>query len=226
MERKASTIKVLVALLCGCLSAVQAHAQQPVCEVYLNTLNANRYVFGSVAAECTYGCPPFHHSHPFGNWGVDSPASNRGDGYQFMGWATYNPYCGETMNTPEWNSCTEYGGGSPSYFNYAGNTQQFSGEERWVGQQVRPFLTDEYAGCTVVDGWTMVFTNNDMYLYELDAPGSDQLVTILSFPDASVTLSCNPVECTDTYGPDVASYANSVASATMRLWAVASYVLQ
>lgn len=219
------------AVFCTALLAASAPTRTevqevlPYCEVELAMQNRNRHVYGNVSAECTFGCsgfPDFEHTHPFGNWGVSSNVGARWDARQYQGWATYNPYCSESMNDPEWNSCTGYGSGQSNYFNWANNTEQYSADIGTYGVEYRYMATTENEGCAVWDGGQFTVWGNFMDLYELDWDGDDY-ITQLTFDDTAVTLQCDYNQCAEAYS-EWKSSSNSITSAQIRIRAIGTFV--
>lgn len=100
------TLWVLAAIVLAGTVAPQALGQ--VCKVTYETVNKDRYVYGRIDNECSG-----FHTKPFGNWGVDTEASNRVDGRQFEGWCHFRHACDRDGNCKwhcrdswyEWNSC-------------------------------------------------------------------------------------------------------------------------
>jgi hypothetical protein len=94
----AATILAAVTIVDPFADSVPAQTSQ-TCELRKSFFNRNRYVFGSVNAECSgdfMWCPPFSHSVPWGNWGVDSNVGSRRNSDQFAGWRDFGSL--------QWNS--------------------------------------------------------------------------------------------------------------------------
>jgi hypothetical protein len=186
------------------MGSTTAFAQSPpyggnFCGFEIRASNANRHVFGVVQTECTYGCPPSSDSHPFGNWGVDSFFGNRFDGHQYMGWANFNRYCNEQMDSPEWNSCTSDLSlrGDSQYYNDqdgGGYDRQVSNSEQEYGAQMLWLDANEEEGCTRWDGHQLAFGGDILDIYELDPPifigDRDDYLTTINVPGSAVILSC------------------------------------
>ncbi len=168
---------VLLALFVA-LAPSQAWAEGQ-CELFIQSSNLDRYVYGAFSAECPGNWP---HSAPFGNWGVDSLHGSRYDGYQFAGW--YND-----DGWQQWNSCTthvDYDAPDCTYLNYESCTTQLTD----VGTYV---FSNFYSG--VMDwpcsdyGEIFTVSNLFMAMYELDAPGSDTHVATAYYPSINVVLT-------------------------------------
>ena len=189
---------IVCAAAIGILGATEAASQSCVLDV--EWFNRNRHVFGSVNTECG-DC--FFHTPPWGNWGVTSQHSEDAvNGTQFMGWKVgqaATPACigrphENITDNPEWNSCTDdarYSSPSAEYYNYSGDTEQFSADVRtYAAASIRrhelscPFDQDgdgqpDTGGCSGLDRISM---SELMVLYEQDPVTRDSEVARLSFP--------------------------------------------
>jgi hypothetical protein len=195
-----------------------AHAQSPPwggnwCGIQVSGETANRYVYGSVNVECN---PCWAHSGPYGNWGVDSFYGNRVDSDQYKGWSYFNPNCNESMDDPEWNSCTSTFTSS-LYYNYppGSPTQQFSGDTTSLGYVWDWYNTTEENGCSVLDeSWLAGGTV--LEIYELDPSFGDDHVTNLTVFSGTTVLDCSTDSCTPTASP-FENNANGTTSAEFRV---------
>ena len=222
-------VHVVAGLVLALFASVAPAAAEylPYCRIDLRFSNRSRHVYGEVNAECTYGCPwpDFVHSHKWGNWGVDSNWSSRWDGEQYRGWQDTDTARGGSMNPPQWNSCyADSTPGSASDFNFADNTEQYSGEPRDYAYVSFYYQVDAEAGCTQLDGYTTTLNNNIMRIFELDWDHSE-FVAQLDFPALMNTYSCSSASsCNTTYSGWVGSYANSVTSAEIEVRAQGVFV--
>ena len=188
----------LILTLAG-IRAAALHAQtqgELYCTVTASGQNRNRTVAGEVNVEC--GAPP--HSAPFGNWGVSSNYSRKvKDTDQFRGWKWEDG----PWTKRQWNSCTtrkpEFQAPDCAYYNASNCWTQSSSSVvthgsfsyRYTGNQCPRFLDPDNpppSGCSTLTGHVVEQTSNNMTLYELDKPDSDDLVETLYFPGTSVTL--------------------------------------
>lgn len=213
---------VLALFAFGATVLPQALAQQ--CTVRYETVNKDRYVYGRIDTECS-GI----HSKPFGNWGVDTEASNRIDGRQFEGWChnvracdrdgTCKWHCRDRWY--EWNSCTYHAWAPPlsGFYNHNNNSQQRStrglnahgtGEASFpVGcpEDTDGDSVEDRGGCIEPLRGDFEVYGHRMNLYELDGKGklrafmNDTYVETLQFP--SLTVSRSIASCTDVDGCDV-----------------------
>jgi hypothetical protein len=146
-------------------------------------LNAERYVFGAVNAECE----PTIHTVPFGNWGVGSDIGPSVDGDQFRGWKEVN--YGDIHR--EWNSCTDdFPGPHFLYYNADAYTTQRSDDIREYGRIESWWLN--YDPCSWGNWDGHVFNNFDhnTYIEELDPFGTPQTVASVHWPDLTAVLQC------------------------------------
>ena len=208
MKKACFTFPILTLVLVYATGTLSAQPWgQEVCVVTIKGQNQERKVTGEVNVECgdeCYGPLIFCHTAPFGNWGVYSNYGGVTDTDQFKGWNE------PSLDTKEqWNSCTtdvaEYWPPNCDYYNVNSCSTQASTDIVTHGTIIyrnspRPCLApgitpppDFYVGCSL-QGGTVSQTGNYMTLYELDFDGND-LVTELSFPDTSVTLTCNYEGC-------------------------------
>lgn len=201
---------VLLGVLPDNLSA-QGHG---FCQISYSGLNKDRKVMGPVSAECP-GDPPWPHSYPFGNWGVNSNVGSRIDGHQFQGWCLNHWACDNDGNCErhctdrwyEWNSCTTWSQWAPpnnTLYNSNGYTQQVTtrgtNTHGTAAADIAvscPSDSDgdgvcDTGGCADISGFT---NSNWMTLYELDPKDEDERVQRLNFPTISVSLSCTTMSC-------------------------------
>lgn len=182
------------------------------CGLEWKATTAQRQVYGTaITAECG-GCSG--NTPPHGNWGVDSFFSNRIDGSQYKGWAVYNPYCQESFDDPEWNSCTR-DFTSSTYYNDT-PPFQYSPDETDLGTVWDWYSTTEEEGCSVLDG--VDFSGGTVLeIWELDHWGPlDDHVTDLQVFSGSGQLTCGREGCT----PVATSWgggANGVTSTDFRI---------
>lgn len=162
------------------------------CGLEWKATTAQRQVYGTaITAQCG-GCSG--NTPPHGNWGVDSFFSNRIDGSQYKGWAVYNPYCQESFDDPEWNSCTR-DFTSSTYYNDT-PPFQYSPDETDLGTVWDWYSTTEEEGCSVLDG--VDFSGGTVLeIWELDHWGPlDDHVTDLQVFSGSGQLTCGREGCT------------------------------
>lgn len=141
-------------------------------------------------------CPPFEHSVPFGNWGVDSIWGSRTNGDQFAGWKDEN-------GQQQWNSCTyERPAPDPNHYN----------EDMWTTQRTDvgwrtvagiPFLF-EGIGCEVFDNYPITVQGVWMNLYELDGCDEDEYVATMTYNELNALAHCSGYQetswCTSSGG--------------------------
>jgi len=160
---------------------VEAQIPEPKCVTEISLENRLRRATGSIMVECGAECwpvPPFCHTAPFGNWGVDSNYGPRTNKDQFRGWWPEHGH-------GQWNSCTEW---YPQYHN----------DGAPVRQKAHPDDTQVVATDTEIDnrpcGWFTpeVYTAEDieMVIWELDFDGDDRVATI-EYGDISVRINCS-----------------------------------
>ena len=160
--------------------------------------NRNRSIGKS--AKITAECPPSVHSHPFGNWGVDSRFGSTTDGFQFAGWKIDD-------SKRQWNSCTTHDDYNPphsEYYNMPRNDPRWWQETRVGSKRVNSAWFDEGpSGETCRTRWdNRVFSFDDMevILYELDWEGDDKVATV-KYGDMRARLSCsNDWDCEGNTG--------------------------
>lgn len=191
--------------------------------------NKNRHVYGDVNVECG-GCPPFTHSSPWGNWGVDSVSGRRSNDSQFRGWqnSTNAPPCYENLSSkPEWNSCTsDFAQADANWYNWNNYTEQWSPDIRnFAGESITytqcPFDWNydgeiDDGGCGNGTGWRQFsFGGRYMKLYEMDGfpwPGDDP-VTQLNYANTFVIdLWCDGWSCGSGNSGWQNNSSNSIAS--------------
>ncbi|MCR4374556.1 MAG: hypothetical protein NUW22_06875 [Acidobacteria bacterium] len=161
------------------------------CGLELKATTAERRVYGTgITAECG-GC--VGNTAPHGNWGVDSFYSNRSDGSHYKGWATSNPNCPESIDDPEWNSCTrDYT--SSVYYN-GDPPLQYSPNETDLGMVWDWYSTTEEEGCSILDG-VQIYGGTVLEIWELDHWGPwDDHVTDLQVSSGSALLGCDRWGC-------------------------------
>lgn len=169
------TTHVVVLLTAALPSQVLA---QGVCQIHIVDYNLDRYVYGSVSAECPGNWP---HDPPFGNWGVDSIHGSRYDGFQFRGWKQADGWL-------QWNSCTTHIDFSPpscQYYNWQSCTTQIDTPVREFAQywsDLLPWSCSDYGTIYTMNGYFM-------NIYELDPGSSDTQVAVASYPSFNITLS-------------------------------------
>jgi hypothetical protein len=205
------------------------------CRVWFQNQNRNRHVWGDVTAECTYACPPFIHSHLWGNWGVESSWGHRHDSLQFPGWknTSNTSPCGENFGSkPEWNSCTNDSSrprGDSYWFNYNNSTEQLSEP---VAAHVSSIYTFQN-GCPADwdgDGWLDTggcwageggITMNDFIeTWEIDPNDADERIMRIDYPSLSAWYHCEQdgVTCWPTDpSPWTPSNGGSYMDAEMRV---------
>lgn len=129
-----------------------------------------RTVAGKLRAEC--GCATnlgdCVHTKPYGNWGVDSTYALRGDAYQFPGWYKSDGW-------RQWDSCTD-DPGRVQESNYDESTYSFGS----IPVGVTAYALGGKKLCEQLDGYVLQ-TDDELWLYELDAPGEDEGVGILTY---------------------------------------------
>jgi hypothetical protein len=226
---KHRSIQLAVAgLLTSLFAVADTFAQE--CYIPFVLENRSRHVFGSVNTECSnQACHWYWHTPAWGNWGVDSNYGSRGDGTQFMGWKSGSGIspCGENIDPPQWNSCTDTYT-DPYYFNYNNNTEQWSPDEKvYVGYSITfgscPWDWDydgviDDGGCGNGTGWRQFSSGgNYMALYELDPITGDEEVTTLYYNDTMyINVWCDGWTCGSGSSSWQASASNSIASADIR----------
>jgi len=194
-------------------------AASPYCFTQLTFHNARRRVKGHLDQECDSPLPDrLEHSHPWGNWGVNSNYGSRRDSFQYAGWKTPSG-----SRWKEWNSCTEgrYRPGSALYYNDNNYTTQKANPDN-----TRTYATHTWRGprgrsCDAYYGNTAYYRTQYMSLYELDAGGfpfgGDDFVTTLRFGNISIPIRCSSDwTCTGT-SRWRSSRSNSNASARIRI---------
>ena len=164
------TIAAMIPIM-GLMSQVGTAAAQEGttlrCETYVKFENRVRRVFGTeIAAECPGDSVV--HGAPFGNWGVDSNAGTRQNGFQFAGWHSECSLGFLHCDLKQWNSCTrDYPAPNPAYYNH----------ENYYTQRADPDSIETYAGYTYQGlpnrtcgsfGGVMSVRGNYMNLVELD----------------------------------------------------------
>ena len=185
---------IVAAGVCGTLVALpapfgeqSAEADTPgFCQVRLRYYNRNRHVHGPVGTECGPG-----HSPPWGNWGVDSNASWRRDGFQFAGWKPKDGWL-------QWNSCTlgdeDWPPPDGRFYNWNGDREQWSGGSRKYGD-TGWVLGSTTSSCRAVYEGVYTVPNVEMRLWELDAGpwwfGEDDKVTTLRYGSVSIPVTCS-----------------------------------
>ena len=216
---------VLISFIC----VNDAVAQQ--CYLPFVWENKDRHVDGVVNQECG-SCPPWSHTAPWGNWGVNSVTGSRTNGTQFMGWQSGPvPDCNEWLYKKEWNSCTpDFTSPAALYFNYNNYTEQFSGDiKSFAGESISYYecpLDWNYDG-EIDDGGCgngtgsrqFSFGGRYMKLYELDPfPGIDQLITQLNYSGTFVVqLWCDGWSCEAGESAWKDSSSNPIASSPVRV---------
>lgn len=213
---------VLATIVLGANMVSQALGE--VCRVTYEIVNKDRYVYGRIDNECS-GL----HTKPFGNWGVDTEASNRVDGRQFEGWCHFVRACDRDGNCKwhcqdswyEWNSCTYHAWAPPlvGFYNHNNHSQQRStrgvnvhGTGTMSYSNGCPVDTDgdhikDRGGCVRPIRRDFTISGHRMALYELDGKGvfrhvsTDSHVETLRYPTLSVPASV--VSCADADGCDV-----------------------
>lgn len=222
---------ILSLLFVSFLPAAELAAQS--CYIPFVWENKDRHVYGDVTAECG-SCPPWSHSAPWGNWGVDSATGSRSDDTQFMGWQSGPvPDCNEWLFKKEWNSCTtDFTSPAALYFNYNNYTEQrstaiknFAGESVTYYQCPVDWNYDgeiDDGGCGNGTGSRQFsFGNRYMRLYEMDpgpfAPGDDFITQLNYSGTFVVTLWCDGWSCTDGASGWKNSSSNSIASSPVQV---------
>ena len=189
----------------------------PACIENYYFYNKARRVTGAVNEECGNESPAFWHTAPFGNWGIDSNYTAKYDGYQFPGWKISDGWF-------QWNSCTttvsEYRAPSPCHQFYndgrisdnSCTTQSGTGRGDALHAEsttVWHALASHPISCTSLSPGVQVFNSLHMHVYELDNfPGlytlhqESDAVTMLTYPQISVPLTCNSDtdECSGSSG--------------------------
>ncbi len=179
------------------------------CVVHFYMENRDRYCYAdNLYAECGDECwgfyPIFCHSPPWGNWGVVSNVRNKYDGNQFQGWYWDDGWY-------QWNSCTNkyHNWGPPNcdYYNAANCWEQetdsnkeineYAQSYRWV--EIPRFAWDD--GWADLDGEVFVVSGNFLEAWELDWPGEDDKIERMTFPNCSVTLTCDYYGCDSVTSP-------------------------
>lgn len=187
------------------------------CGIEIQASTAEREVYGTnIAVECGDCSLP---SAPFGNWGVDSFFSNRVDGSQYKGWATQHPACSESMDDPEWNSCTRDYTGAACY--NSDPPVQYSPSETNLGTVWDWYSTTEEDGCLILDG-AQIAGGTTLEIWELDHWGPwDDHVTDLQVSSGAALLACSREGCTPV-DSDWGNGSNGVTSANFRIRVMSS----
>jgi hypothetical protein len=190
------------------------------CIGYIKLQNLNRRVWGPVNGECSgdlincFPIPPFGHTVPWGNWGVNSNLNSKSNDRQYSGWRMNGDH-------EEWNTCTsEFPPPDGGYYNYQDDTTQTTdvGEEAYATSGT--FAWNEF--CTVYQDYVITIEGNYVDLYELDPCDEDEYIASMTYQDMSVTLSCTGsgvnATCTAESGwVDPSSINPNVVTAQARL---------
>lgn len=208
-------VSLVVMILILSLAVTHPTLAGAKCKVEYHIFNKDRMVVNSNLWQECGGAKDCGHSAPFGNWGVDSKYSTRGNKRQFDGWEP----AGSQFH---WNTCTSdrtrFPTGDSEWYNFplgeftAQLTVPEAGENRIDGEEfmfARWFTVScptgeigpHAGGCAGVSG-QQLHTSITMQLYELDAdvvpfcgehPGDD-FITSLSF-SLWTTLDCDVHGC-------------------------------
>lgn len=187
-----ASVVIAVAVLLDLTAIVEA--QSGSCRVGAYLYNRNRKIGpgGRINAECPGGI----HSHPFGNWGVQSSFGAVINENQFKGWHQDDGH-------HQWNSCTThpyYQAPNPMYYNRPigiGRWQEGDQTEERVNKTIKWLETDSSGeSCRALwDGRSYTVRNVSMRLLELDrgAPvfGRNSHVATLYYGDVQIRLQCS-----------------------------------
>lgn len=187
----AATLAVALLALLAPLSR-PAEAQLSQCHVNVIIDNQVRRVRGTVEVECGGGeCPfpPFCHTPPFGNWGVDtSLPSSRNNRDQFRGWKG-----SRSSIKGQWNSCTTYRILVPPgpRYNDGYGRQRADPDDARIGGWKSHRGPDNNMTCSRYMPEVYSVDDVEMVLYELDSPGRDDYITTLEYGDFDVQITCS-----------------------------------
>jgi hypothetical protein len=170
------------------------------CRIMAGLDNGDRFSWGPFWQECNSF--PWWHTAPFGNWGVDTPVSDRSDSFEWAGWKDLDGW-------QQWNTCTtDYPPPSSDNYNYNNFTSQAS-DFGWQTHGHGFLYGTPTTSCEYLNGVIYTMEENSNDIYELDADGDDLIGTIV-FPEQSFPLSCSGYYTSATSYGEASTYVNPI----------------